>query len=415
MVEDRGLVLVIDIDDFIVKSSPELQKVVNAKTNFKTDVLNMFEQLIRNCSYLVDEVSEECKNAKDEGRKPDLKRFLIFDEFVEGTDEDITDRVIAAAEYYRRVAIELKEQFLEERDTFLEIDNMKKGMRKYFEYEKEMAKIIELANKVHNNKDAFHKINKFCLSEFERIVKDAKDNNKIPSYGALVSMDSNDVIKGSSVGDDASVEELYFNLPRKNLENCIKNEPRIIDIVTNADVFFKKSEEIVDYSKIHTEVNVDMKSVSFINRLIDSKKFKYGAFGTHHNGDREDGDKRSLMSRILPRVKEFVGLRFHDVEHNVIRRGRSSKITKVAHKLHILPEDVVLLDDSIANCRDCQKNGGLAILYKPMTDSEKINGRLEDTGFVRITDFSEESYRIVMEAVDKHLAKLENNKIKIKK
>ena len=50
---ETKLYLLVDIDDFLVYSSDKLQKIVNEKTNFKTEVLQMLEQLNRNCRYFL--------------------------------------------------------------------------------------------------------------------------------------------------------------------------------------------------------------------------------------------------------------------------------------------------------------------------------------------------------------------------
>ena len=447
MIGKNDLVLLIDIDDFLVKSSPILQAILDKTTNFKTEVLEMFEQLVRNCRYFVDIVTEECRNAELDNRLPNLDRFIIFDDYVKKINEAIKDEKeindkswlydnpIKAARYYLELAISFKEQFLEERDTFLEIDNMDKGQRKYFNYEAEMAKINEFSEKIYNNRNAFHGINFLCKKEAEILIEEAKKQNKdgvitIPKYGALVSMDGNDIFKKNKINGSINKEELVYEIPLKKIENCLKNENRMIDIVTNSSVYFSPSREIVDYNIIHRRENVNEGAVKLIRRLDRSGKFKEKYFSSHLNGKRENGAKVNLTSDVFPeivkivksyidsliKVKGFIGQQFHDEEHNVERRRRSSKILKAAFKLHVDPSQIVLIDDSVANCEDCIKHGGIAILYKPLTDAERITGKIENFGFPRIFDFeSDESYEIIMNAVEEHLAELKNKKIKIKK
>lgn len=415
-VEELGLILLVDIDDLLVFSSPKLQEIVNEKTNFKTEVLHMFEQLNRNCRYLVNEVKLECDNAQKENRKPDLKRFGVFKDYVCDKVENMYTGPVQAVEYYRAVADKLLNQFLEERDTFLEIDNMPKGSRKYFNYEKEMDKIIEFSEFINNNKEAFHEINKFCLKQAKSAIKKAKKHNgdgklTIPKYGALVSMDSNDIIKKNSLSntDDAKYRKyVLYRKPLHNIENCIKNENRMHDIITNARVFFKPSEEIVNYRAIHSEANVNWKAVAFIKLLIKAGIFKKVCFSTHHNGDREVLAKMELMQKIFPEIpkEDFIEQRFHDEEHDANRRTRSSKILKASYKLHVLPSLLALLDDSKANCEDCVKNDALPILYKALTDSEIINGMIEETGFNRIMNFDQkEAFEFICELCRRHKVK----------
>ncbi len=414
--EELELILLVDIDDLVVFSSPKLQETVDKKTNFKTEVLHMFEQLNRNCRYLVNEVTLECENAQKENRKPDLKRFGVFKDYVCEDEEKIYTMPIDAAKYYQWVADQLLNQFLEERDTFLEIDNMPKGWRKYFNYEKEMSTIINFSNLIHNNKEAFHEINKFCLNEAKLAIEEAKKHNvdgklTIPKYGALVSMDSNDIIKKNSLSDsnDGKYREyVLYSKPIQNIENCIKNENRIQDIITNAKVFFQPSEEIVDYRAIHNEANVNWKAVILIKLLIKAGIFKKVCFSTHHNGNREEQAKIELMQRIFPEIprENFIGQRFHDTEHDANRRGRSSKILKACYRLHVVPDKLALLDDSKANCDDCVKKGALEILFKALTDSEIINGMIEETGFNRIMNFDEEeAFEFIRDLCQKHKVK----------
>ncbi len=400
------LYLLVDIDDLLVHSSDKLQTIVNEKTNFKTEVLQMLEQLNRNCQYMLNEVIKECNKAKEEKRKPELNRFIIFNNYVFSGDE-IYSKPIDSARYYLQVANLLLNAFLEERDTFLEIDNMAEGSKKYFNFDKELEEVIKYSKYIDNNKDAFHKINLFCLKEAEKLINDAKRNNKngeltIPKYGKLVSMDTNDIIKKNSIAtiEDASYKEyvLYIK-PLQNITNCIKLEDRLHDIVENARYYYQPSHEIVDYSKIHSMENVNWDAVALVEDLIHSGTFAGVYFSTHHNGLREENAKKVLMGQILPEADGFIGQRFHDEEHDAKRRDRSSKTSKAALCLGILSSQIVLFDDSKANCKDCKDHGGTEILYKPITDSEIINGKVEETGFNRITDLKNNSvYSMVANA-----------------
>lgn len=366
------LCLAVDRDDVTVKSSPEIQKIVNAKTNFKTEVLEMFEQLNRNCSYFLGEV---------------MRDPFSYENWIS----------VNTARYYVTIANMFLNQFLEERDTFLEIDNMPKGSRKYFNYDKEMDLIIKYSELIDKNRTAFHAINVFCLNRAEKIIYEAKKNHTIPKFGALVSMDSNDIIKMGSIDEAVAMDYILYKKPLEKLINCIKNENRIEDIITNARVFFQPSQEIVDYSKIHSIENVNWEAVGLVEELIHSGLISYVYESSHHNGDRENRAKASLSHQILPEADGYIGQRFHDEEHDVGRRGRSSKISKIALTLGIEPNQIILLDDSIPNCRDCVGKGSTPILCKAMTDSEKINGKLEDIGLNRITDFNDYGtiYRVI--------------------
>ena len=392
--KEKKLFLLVDIDDFIVHSSDQLQKIVDKQTNFKTEVLEMLEQLNRNCRYFVEEVTKECEEAKELGIKPDLSHLEIFDNLKYGPDDDIYSVPIECAKYYADVANLLLNQFLEERDTFLETDNMRKGSKRIFNYEKEMQTTIKYSALIHNNMGAFHKINEFCYEQAKSLIHEAKSRNTdgsltVPVYGSLVRMDTNDIIKKghlSNLSGRGYKEYVLYQKPLENLANCLRLENRLHDIVTNAKVFTEPSKEIVDYERIHSLDNVNWDAVALVRNLIRSGRFAGVYFSTHHNGGREEFAKIRLMRRILPEVNGFIGQRFHDSEHDAERRLRSSKIDRAMEYLGILASQIVLLDDSKENCRDCNSKGGIAILYRPETDSEKINNRIEETGFNRIQD-----------------------------
>ena len=289
---------------------------------------------------------------------------------------------------------------------------MVKGETKTFNYKNEMEIIIKYAELISNNKIAFHEINNYCLNEVKRLINEAKEKNtidslNIPNYGALVSMDTNDIIKSNSLSTDTNYKKnALYQKPIDDIKNCISLEDKLHDIITNASVFIKPSEEIVDYRKIHSEDNVNWEAVKLIKKLIDLKIFKGVYFSTHHNGNREEKAKIELMQRIIPEASGFIGQRFHDCEHNAIRRGRSSKIDKASRYLMIEPEQIVLLDDSKANCGDCKSKGGTEILYKPATDSEIVKNTLEDTGYNRILTFNDD---VVYEFINEALKKQNNN------
>ena len=403
------LYLLVDIDDLLVRSSDKLQEILNKRTNFKTEVLEMLEQLNRNCRYVANEVKKECIIAKYENRLPNLSRFPIFYDFTLNSrlTEDIYTKPVSIANYYKQVAESLLNQFLEERDTFLEVDNMPKGEIKKFDYKKEMTIIVEYFNLLYNNQNALSRINKFCYDEVKRLIKEAlsKNNNgelTIPNYGDLVSMNTNDIIKKNSITSKNSIsykKSVLYLKPLHDIAHCVTNFHRIYDIISNAKVFYTPSEEIVDYSDVHSFKNVNWDAVGLVEDLIHSGIFKGVYFSTHHNGGREEKAKQILMKQILPEADGFIGQRFHATEHDAIRRGRSSKIDTAVIELGINEEQIVLFDDSKANCNDCKEKGGTEILYKPQTDSEIINGIMEETGFNRITEFDNNKvYGIIAQA-----------------
>lgn len=403
-----GLYLDIDIDDNLVYSSDKIQWYLDNLTNFKTEVLNMLEQLCRNCNYLVSEVELECKLAKESHRAPDLMRFKIFSDLSKMDSSEWYTKPIEICKRYQKMAKLFLNQFLEERDTFLEIDNLPKGSIIPFNYKKEMAHIANLAEEISNNLPMFHKINEFCLEEVQRMIDEAKkkstvNNLVIPNYGLLVTMDTNDIIKKNSIHkSDANKKEVIYDLPLKKVYDCYNLEGRLYDIITNARIFTEPSAEIVQYDQIHRPENVNWDAAEFYEDVLHSGIFTASYTLSHANGERENIAKRKLTKMVLPEVDSCITVRFHNGEHNVVRRDRSDKYIIAASKVAKDPRYGVLGDDSIANCAHCKKDGGTEILYKPMTESEIINGRLVDLGYNRIIDYkNNNAYKYITEAEEK--------------
>ncbi len=400
--EKNTLYLLVDIDDLLVRSSDRLQEVLNEKTNFKTNILNMLEQLNRNCRYVLHQVEQECLIAKSENREPNLNQFPNYESYIfNKNDENCYEKATEIANDYLGSAFFLLNQFLEQRDTFLEIDNLPKGQIINFNYPKELDATVKLSETINKYKNGFYRINKYCLKEAERLVEEAKKTGSIPKYGDLVSMDSNDIIKGSRLNKETGLykENIVYMKPLYEIANTITLLGNINDIISNERVFITPSNEIVNYSKIHSLANVNWKAVGLVESLIHSGVFKGVYFATHHNGDRERKAKETLMQMIIPEADGFIGQRFHSTEHDGKRRDRSSKIDYASNYLQVPPESIVLLDDSKANCGDCRKKGGTEILYKPATDSELIKNCLEDTGYNRILDFDNNNvYQFIAEA-----------------
>lgn len=407
------LILLVDIDDLLVRSSDKLQNVLNNETNFKTSTLKMLEQLNRNCRYFYNQVEREYNIACIEGRKPSMDMFpdITIDNI------RLSDDSLMVAKEYRKKADEFLNQFLEERDTFLEIDNLKSGEIKKFNYIKEFDKIAYFSNLYFDIKDGFHKINEYSLMEAKRISKEAKENDVFPNYGALVSTDTNDIIKTNSIKESEMYKEkILFEKPINDIEETIMLEENLYDIISNSKVFITPSREIVDYSSIHSLINVNMDAVKLIRKIIYSGMVGGVYFSTHHNGEREEKTKISLMKEILPNANGFIGQRFHDTDHNVDRRLRSSKTSHAIAFLEkllgirIIPEQLILLDDSKANCQDIKDKKGTDILYKPRNDSEIINGKLEEMNYNRILTFDEYPvFQYISDTSEKY------EKVKVKK
>lgn len=415
MEKDIKLSLLMDIDDVLVYSAGKIQGYVENDQDFKfqSDTLKMLEQLCRNCSYLTSEVEQECLVAKIENRQPYLERFPVFENYElnkMNKDEWYTQPIIDAKRY-QDIAKSFLNQFLEERDTGLEIDNLPKGSIIPFNYRKEKDHLIKLSHQIKKYLPIFHKINVYCLEEVNRLINEAKSNSGngliIPSYGKLVSMDTNDIIKhGRNKDVVIDKEKIVYDNPRKQVHQTLNLEGKLFDLVSNGKVYFTRSREMVDYNNIYVLDNVNWDAVAFFQDLIHS-----GIFGdywtlSHYNGAREGLPKQKLTKELFPGSKGCMLVRFHDKEHNVDRRDRSNKFITWSERTGSDPMFGILGDDSVANCRHCKESDGTEMLCKPMTDSEIINGKIEDTGFNRIIDYKQNNaYQYIAEAYVKTLTK----------
>lgn len=414
--KDTKLKLLIDIDDVLAYSSGKIQGYVenDQEFKFKSETLKMLEQLCRNCSYLTSEVEQECLVAKIENRQPYLERFIVFDNYKLNNmnKEEWYTKPIEDCKRYQSIAKSFLDQFLEERDTGLEIDNLPKGSIIPFNYRKEKAHLLHLSNQIKKYLPVFHKINVYCLGEVNRIINEAKSKNNgngliIPSYGKLVSMDTNDIIKkGNSKDIVIDKEKIVYDNPYKQVHQTLNLEGKLFDLVSNGKVYFTRSREMVDYDNIYVPENVNWEAVSFFQDLINSDIFDEWWTLSHYNGGREGSPKKRLTQELFPKAKGCILVRFHNKEHDVVRRDRSNKFNAWVEKTNTDPMYGILGDDSVANCRHCKESGGTELLCKPMTDSEIINGKMEDTGFNRIIDYKQNNaYQYIAEAYVKTLTK----------
>ena len=391
--------LFIDTDDVLIDSSTLIQSQVDSHTPFKTTTLKMYEQLSRNCKYYANEVEKECKLAYKEKRLPKLYQFpnlekydfgitnFNFNELDSTKISHIYENPVDFANYYVKIANKILEQFLEERDIFLETDNLSFGEKKNVDYEQEKYTLDFFIKTLKNNREAFVNINYYCLREIKRIIDVAKLKGDIPKYGALIKIDHNDIIRTNSISSSITRDELLYEKPITDVSRCIIYEDALEDIIKNFPLMMNESREVINYDNKYKIKNVNWEAKKAIEVLVNSGLIKAKYNISHHNGLREHTAKERFIYSVLSNTK-FIGMRFHGTEHKVVRRFRSSKMEE-ALKLFpdIEPSRMILLDDSIDNCRDWENKGGRAILYRKLTDSEIVRGHMEDTGLTRITKF----------------------------
>lgn len=397
--DGSGVYGIFDVDDFLIMSADPQQEQLDQYepengVRLKSNFLRMLEQLRRNCKYLIQRVAEECKNAKDENREPNFSRFPAFKSY---ECKKYSAPIDLAKEYYNN-ADKLYKQFLEERNTFLEIDNLAKGKgleniddKKQEELQEKYKQIITTYG------NAFHEINEFCYEEAERISRDAKREGKKPDYGEMISMDSNDIFKKNSMdGKTVTKDYLYHVKPFEALENC-RNQEHLLTtqdwdknvIINNFKIFKMKSEEYIDFEKIYSWDNVNKEAVEFVRAIIKSEHLAGAFAGSHYTGTREGYFKIRLLLAILPELNGVILQRFLPEEYTGEIRSRDPKMVYMCSVLGIEPKRGDLFDDSKPNIEGAQELHSLVTWLKKETDSEKMNGEYEDTSESRIIGFDE--------------------------
>lgn len=391
-------ILFCDIDDVIIESAPRIQKYVEANTVFTTEILRALEQFKRNCQYYYDCLIEEYQNAEREGRIPNLSRFpnlSIYDNNILSKEggKGYYRYPIDGAINYLDIATRLLDEYLEERDMFLELDNMPYGCHKNYDFEREKMTLNAFKLSLYNNFEALEQINKFCLHEVKRISEEAKAKGEYPQYKALVQMDSNDIIRTNENMDDWNYR--FYEKPCSDVEKCFKKH--VIEYaIKNFERKDNYSKEIVDYDSIYIPENVNKDAIAALKKLMLSGKIDRLCFITHHNGIREENAKKRLIAMFFPEA-DFLGMRFHSEEHNLNRRFRSSKYENAEKVYDMKNNDVILLDDSKDNCNNWYTNGGQVIIYRKITDAEKIGHKVE-FDYPRIEEFDslEEKIEVVL-------------------
>ncbi len=389
----KKIKLFIDIDDVLIGSSTLIQNYVENNTIFSKAKLEIIEQINRNCSFFTSKIRKECEMAKKEMRLPNLKRFpnmekysfdKPFSELSDKEKEYIYSAPIKDAIEYENIAIRMYNQFLELRDMFLENDNLRRGESKKYNYFLEGKKLLEFKSCISNNIDSLSNINEYCYKCALAISQDALQKGIAPNYRELVKMDNNDIIRTNV--EENSNSFFAYEKPIEDINKCRGNDI-FLYMLKNFEVKKTPSEEIVDYEKIYQQENVNKKAVRVIQKLLSSGMVDISFAITHHNGEREERAKRRLISEILPNTN-FIGLRFHETEHNLERRTRSSKFKYASMICNYEHELMLLLDDSRDNCSDWEKNEGNVILYRPVTDAEKTT-KVKRDEFNRIISFDE--------------------------
>ena len=210
-----------------------------------------------------------------------------------------------------------------------------------------------------------------------------KEIEKARSLGLIPNLPNfnvvrNDVIKESSE-DSMDFSEVYYRKPLLEIGEVLdmaKHDKEMF--LENRDATVEADGKLphgkVPYNEIYQEAN-------WLPYLRENLQALYENFNnrmfslTAHNGiDDMHGrefDAKGEAIRSIVQDMEHYGLRFHAWEHiEGQRRPRNSKSEKIM-QIKDLPNlhGVVLIDDSIENCRDFYNHGGTPILIS----QNKIN------------------------------------------
>lgn len=239
-------------------------------------------------------------------------------------------------------------------------------------------------------------------------ISRAMERGEKPKLVGNIRIGCNDIIKtrsGNSELDELAKQkrryETWYQIPlemsRRACGDAYWNKEMFLE---ERDHFLEEDNQvtngaIVDYNQIYVENNLTPGAVETIKEIIESGEYEGCYCLSHHNGGREEVCKKDFIDKTFDGKLEFLGLRFH-IEHyqEGRRRPRSSKALHIMHKFN-LPDLVgcVLVDDSTANLEEWVKYGGMAVLYRPMSEDEEYMGKLEPHSdkYPRITEMSKEN------------------------
>ncbi len=140
-----------DLDDCIVESSPLIQSYLDAKTEFTSDSLEVLETILSSCKDIYARNEKEIERAMRTLKKPNIigtiksgSNDVMKDVAGDRIDDDISEKRRFYSWYQRPLEISKlacgkaywdREKFLEERDHYLEVDNLKMGDDAIVKYE----------------------------------------------------------------------------------------------------------------------------------------------------------------------------------------------------------------------------------------------------------------------------------------
>lgn len=245
-----------------------------------------------------------------------------------------------------------------------------------------------------------------CKETYEKNfieVERAQTCNEKPKIIGSIKVGSNDIMKITSSSSGLTKEQkernrLYrwyikpLEISKKAYDEARMNKEMFLE---ERDYFLERDNQsligdaIVDYRSIYNVLNLTPGALNLINDVINSNEYENCFCLSHHNGGREEYCKELFINSVTNGKLPFIGLRFHSAPYRAgIRRPRSSKALHIIEKFN-LPDlsGCVLVDDSTANLDDWVKYGGMGVLYRPISEDEEYEGKLESHGdkYPRIT------------------------------
>lgn len=247
-----------------------------------------------------------------------------------------------------------------------------------------------------------------CKEAYERNkveIERAYNSGEKPKLIGNVKIGSNDVLKTTSSGnikiDEAEKEKRriirWYKKPLELSKMAYGDAYWAKEMFLEERDHFLESDNqksyedgIVDYDSIYILDHQTPNAIEMIKEVIDSCEYDGEYCLSHHNGGREEFRKNNFVNETFEGRLPFLGLRFHSEEYKEgVRRPRSSKALFVMRKFN-LPnlEGCILVDDSTANLDEWIKYGGIAILYRPISEDEEYEGELAPHGdkYPRITE-----------------------------
>lgn len=253
--------------------------------------------------------------------------------------------------------------------------------------------------------------------EVERAFRKGEKPNLVGS----LEIGSNDIIKTSSGNTKLDALEQEKHRIESWYQQPLKiSEMALDEAKWNREMFFEERDHflesdnqlseaygLINYRDIYTEKNLVPGAIDMLNEVLDEEQYDGVYCLSHHNGGREARCKENFIAKITNNKLGFLGLRFHleKYESNK-RRQRSSKAVYIMQRFGLESlNNCILVDDSTANLDEWIKYGGIAVLYRPMSEDEKYQGTLNknEYPYPRITEMS---FLKLNEALDKYQVKI---------